>query len=134
MKVLLLIISAVFGLIGKVASVALAIALILWLIGLFGITGNDVLRVLFTVIGLYTTSIMLFVIAESKEGQHMTLLYKKLKDYILTSYDLSSLANASHKCTAFYDEGEITKLEYQKLMKCIDRVVLKGCKCERVGL
>lgn len=68
MKVLLLIISAVFGLIGKVASVALAIALILWLIGLFGITGSDVLRVLFTVIGLYTTSIMLFVIAESKEG------------------------------------------------------------------
>lgn len=68
MKGLLLIISAVFGLIGKVASVALAIALILWLIGLFGITGSDVLRVLFTVIGLYTTSIMLFVIAESKEG------------------------------------------------------------------
>ena len=68
MKGLLLIISAVFGLIGKVASIALAIALILWFIGLFGITGSDVLRVLFTVIGLYTTSIMLFVIAESKEG------------------------------------------------------------------
>lgn len=68
MKGLLLIIVAVFGLMGKVASVALAIALILWLIGLFGITGSDVLRVLFTVIGLYTTSIMLFVIAESKEG------------------------------------------------------------------
>lgn len=68
MKGLLLIISAVFGLIGKVASTALAITLILWLIGLFGITGSDVLRVLFTVIGLYTTSIMLFVIAESKEG------------------------------------------------------------------
>ncbi|MDU6597559.1 MAG: hypothetical protein E6495_07265 [Veillonella sp.] len=68
MKGLLLIIVVVLGLIGKVASVALAIALILWLIGLFGITGSDVLRVLFTVIGLYTTSIMLFVIAESKEG------------------------------------------------------------------
>ena len=67
MKGLLLIISVVFGFIGKVASVALAIALILWLIGLFGITGSDVLRVLFTVIGLYTISIMLFVIAESKE-------------------------------------------------------------------
>ena len=67
MKGLLLIIGAVFGLMGKVASVALAIALILWLIGLFGITGGDVLRVLFTVIGLYTASIMLFVIAESKE-------------------------------------------------------------------
>lgn len=71
MKGLLLIIGAVLGLMGKVASIALAIALILWLIGLFGlfgITGGDVLRVLFTVIGLYTTSIMLFVIAESKEG------------------------------------------------------------------
>ena len=66
MKGLLLIIGAIFGLMGKVASVALAIALILWLIGLFGITGGDVLRVLFTVIGLYATSIMLFVIAEVK--------------------------------------------------------------------
>lgn len=66
MKVLLLIISAVFGLIGKVASVALAIALILWLIGLFGITGSDVLRVLFTMVAIYATSIMLFVIAEVK--------------------------------------------------------------------
>ena len=64
----------------------------------------------------------------------MTAWYKKLKDYILMSYDLSSLINASHKCTAFYDEGKITKQEYQKLMKCIDRAVLKGCKCERVGL
>lgn len=68
MRGLLLIISAVFGLIEKVASAVLAIVIILWLIGLFGITGSDVLRVLFTVIGLYTTSIMLFVVAESKEG------------------------------------------------------------------
>lgn len=66
MKGLLLIIGAILGLMGKVASVALAIALILWLIGLFGITGADVLRVLFAVIGLYTASIMLFVIAEVK--------------------------------------------------------------------
>ena len=68
MRGLLLIISAVFGLIEKVASAVLTIVIILWLIGLFGITGSDVLRVLFTVIGLYTTSIMLFVVAESKEG------------------------------------------------------------------
>ena len=67
MKGLLLTIVVILGLMGKVASVALAIALILWLIGLFGITGADVLRVLFAVIGLYTASIMLFVIAESKE-------------------------------------------------------------------
>ena len=64
----------------------------------------------------------------------MTAWYEKLKDYILMSYDLSSLINASHKCTAFYDDGKITKQEYRKLMKCIDRVVLKGCKCERIGL
>lgn len=68
MKGLLLIIGAVLGLMGKVASIALAIALILWLIGLFGITGSDVLRVLFTMIAIYATSIILFVIAESKEG------------------------------------------------------------------
>lgn len=66
MKGLLLIIGAVLGLMGKVASVALAIVLILWLIGLFGITGSDVLRVLFTVIGLYATSIILFVISEAQ--------------------------------------------------------------------
>lgn len=67
MRELLLIISIIFGLMGKVASIALAIALILWLIGLFGITGSDVLRVLFTVIGLYTTSAVLFVIVESQK-------------------------------------------------------------------
>lgn len=67
MKGLLLIISAVLWLMGKVASVALAIALILWLIGLFGITGSNVLIVLFAMIGLYTTSAVLFVIAESQD-------------------------------------------------------------------
>lgn len=67
MKGLLLIIGAVFGLMGKVASIALAIALILWLIGLFGITGSDVLRVLFATIGLYTTSAVLCVIAENQD-------------------------------------------------------------------
>ena len=66
MKGLLLITGAVLGLTGKVASIALAIALILWLIGLFGITGSDVLRVLFAMVGLYSTSIVLFLIAEAK--------------------------------------------------------------------
>ena len=67
MKGLLLIIGAVLGLTGKVTSIALAIAIILWLIGLFGITGSDVLIVLFATIGLYTTSAVLFVIAESQD-------------------------------------------------------------------
>ena len=67
MKGLLLITGTVLGLTGKVASIALAIALILWLIGRFGITGSDVLIVLFATIGLYTTSAVLFVIAESQD-------------------------------------------------------------------
>lgn len=67
MKGLLLIIGAVLGLMGKVASGTLAIALILWLIGLFGVTGSNVLIVLFATIGLYTTSAVLFVIAENQD-------------------------------------------------------------------
>lgn len=67
MKGLLLITGAVLGLTGKVASIALTIALILWLIGRFGVTGSDVLIVLFATIGLYTTSAVLFVIAESQD-------------------------------------------------------------------
>ena len=66
MKGLLLIIGAIFGLMGKVASIALAIAIILWLIGLFGITGSDALKVLLIVIEFYATSIILFVMAEAK--------------------------------------------------------------------
>lgn len=66
MKGLLLIIGVVLGLMGKVASGVLAIALILWLVGLFGITGSNVLIVLFAMIGLYITSAVLFVIAEGK--------------------------------------------------------------------
>lgn len=64
MKGLLLILGAIFGLMGKVASIALVITFILWIIGLFGITGSDALKVLFAVIGLYATSIILFVISE----------------------------------------------------------------------
>lgn len=64
----------------------------------------------------------------------MTVWYKKLKQRILASYDLKSLTDASYKCAEFYENGEITKSEYRKLMECIDVIVLKGCKCEKVGL
>lgn len=67
MKGLLLITSAVLGLVGKVASIALAIVFILWLIGLFGITSSDVLIVLFATIGLYIASAILFVIVENSD-------------------------------------------------------------------
>lgn len=51
----------------KIESVALSIALVLWLVGLFGVTGGDVLRVLFASLGTFTVSLALFVIADMKK-------------------------------------------------------------------
>lgn len=67
MKGLLLIVGALLAIVAKVISVVLAIAIILWLIGLFGINGSDVLIVLFTMIGLYIVSAILFVIVENQD-------------------------------------------------------------------
>lgn len=67
MKGLLLIIGALLAIVAKVISVVLAIAIILWLIGVFGITGRDVLIVLFAMIGLYIASAILFVIVENQD-------------------------------------------------------------------
>lgn len=67
MKGLILIIGALLAIEAKVISVVLAIAIILWLIGLFGITGSDVLIVLFAMIGLYIASAILFVIVENQD-------------------------------------------------------------------
>jgi hypothetical protein len=46
MKALLYTVSIVFILAMKVELIALAIASVLWLIGLFGVTGGDVLRLI----------------------------------------------------------------------------------------
>ena len=51
----------------KIESVALSIALVLWLIGLFGVTGSDVLRVLFVFLGTFTVSLASFVIADMRK-------------------------------------------------------------------
>lgn len=67
MKGLILIIGALLAIVAKAISVVLAIAIILWLIGLFGITGSDVLIVLFAMIGLYIASAILFVIVENQD-------------------------------------------------------------------
>lgn len=48
----------------KIESLALSIALVLWLVGLFGVTGSDVLRVLFAFFGTFTVSLASFVIAD----------------------------------------------------------------------
>lgn len=44
-----------------------SIALVLWLIGLFGVTGGDVLRVLAAFLGTFIVSLASFVIADMKK-------------------------------------------------------------------
>lgn len=51
----------------KIEIIALSIALVLWLIGLFGVTGNDVLRVLFVFVGTFIVSLASFVIADMRK-------------------------------------------------------------------
>lgn len=51
----------------KIESLALSIALVLWLIGLFGVTGNDVLKVLFVFVGTFIVSLASFVIADMRK-------------------------------------------------------------------
>lgn len=51
----------------KIESIALSIALVLWLIGLFGVTGSDVLKVLFVFVGTFIVSLASFVIADMRK-------------------------------------------------------------------
>lgn len=51
----------------KIESLALSIALVLWLIGLFGVTGGDVLRVLAAFLGTFIVSLVSFVIADMRK-------------------------------------------------------------------
>lgn len=66
MKSLLKTVFVVSIFIMKIESVALSIALVLWLVGLFGVTGGDVLRVLAIFLGTFTVSLTSFVIADMK--------------------------------------------------------------------
>lgn len=51
----------------KIESLALSITLVLWLIGLLGVTGSDVLRVLVIFLGTFTVSLASFVIADMRK-------------------------------------------------------------------
>lgn len=51
----------------KIESIALSIALVLWLVGLFGVTGGDVLRILAIFLGTFIVSLVSFVIADMKK-------------------------------------------------------------------
>lgn len=51
----------------KIESLALSIALVLWLVGLFGVTGSDVLIVLAVFVGTFIVSLASFVIADMRK-------------------------------------------------------------------
>jgi hypothetical protein len=67
MKALLYTVSIVFILAMKVELIALAIAAVLWLIGLFGVTGVDVLRLIGLTLGTFAVSLVAYVSAELKK-------------------------------------------------------------------
>lgn len=67
MKSLLKTIFAVSVFLMKIESIALSIALVLWLVGLFGVTGSDVLRVLAIFLGTFIVSLASFVIADMRK-------------------------------------------------------------------
>lgn len=67
MKTLLCTVSIVLILAMKVELIALAIASVLWLIGLFGVTGGDVLRILGILLGTFAVSLAAYVSAELRE-------------------------------------------------------------------
>ena len=67
MKALLKSVFVVSVFLMKIESLALSIALVLWLVGLFGVTGSDVLRVLFVFLGTFTVLLASFVIADIRK-------------------------------------------------------------------
>lgn len=67
MKALLKSVFVVSVFLMKIESLALSIALVLWLVGLFGVTGSDVLRVLFVFVGTFIVSLASFVIADMRK-------------------------------------------------------------------
>lgn len=67
MKTLLYTVSIVLILVMKVELIALAIAAVLWLIGLFGVTGGDVLRLIGLTLGTFAVSLVAYVSAELKK-------------------------------------------------------------------
>lgn len=67
MKALLKSVFVVSVFLMKIESLALSIALVLWLVGLFGVTGSDVLRVLAIFLGTFTVSLASFVIADMRK-------------------------------------------------------------------
>ena len=67
MKTFLYTISIALILVMKVELIALAIAAVLWLVGLFGVTGGDVLRIICILLGTFAVSLVAYVSAELRK-------------------------------------------------------------------
>lgn len=67
MKTFLYTVYIVLIIVMKVELIALAIAAVLWLIGLFGVTGGDVLRLIGLTLGTFAVSLVAYVSAELKK-------------------------------------------------------------------
>lgn len=67
MKAFLYTISIALILVMKAELIALAIAAVLWLVGLFGVTGGDVLRLIGLTLGTFAVSLVAYVSAELRK-------------------------------------------------------------------
>nr|DAN79870.1 MAG TPA: hypothetical protein [Caudoviricetes sp.] len=67
MKAFLYTISIALILVMKAELIALAIAAVLWPIGLFGVTGGDILRLVGLTLGTFAVSLAAYVSAELKK-------------------------------------------------------------------
>ena len=67
MKAFLYTISIALILVMKAELIALAIAAVLWTIGLFGVTGGDILRLVGLTLGTFAVSLAAYVSAELKK-------------------------------------------------------------------
>lgn len=67
MKTFLYTVSIALILVMKIELIALAIVAVFWLIGLFGATGGDVLRLIGLTLGTFAVSLAAYVSAELKK-------------------------------------------------------------------
>lgn len=61
-------------------------------------------------------------------------MYSELKEAILSCSSLQSLCGCRNRIYEKYRIGQLREDEYYQLVKIIDHIVVKGVKCERVGL
>lgn len=67
MKTLLYTVSIALILVMKIELIALTVVAVFWLVGLFGVTGGDVLQLIGLTLGTFAVSLAVYVSAELKK-------------------------------------------------------------------